>query len=94
MSIQTEYLVHGYIADRHREAQQRLPRRPRDSSRQEVRRTSPRSAGARSESAASWSRAIQPSVRSSSASTSPAVRSSPHRQIQELPWLRWCEAKD
>ena len=41
MSIYNEYLVRTYIADRHREAQQRLPRRHRDSSRQEVRRTRP-----------------------------------------------------
>ena len=39
MSIHNEYLVHTYIADRHREAQKRLPRRHRDSSRQEVQRT-------------------------------------------------------
>jgi hypothetical protein len=40
MSIHSEYLVHTYIADRHREAQQRLPSsRRRDTSRQEVRRT-------------------------------------------------------
>ena len=39
MSIHNEYLVYIYIADRHREAQQRLPRRRPDSSRQEVRRT-------------------------------------------------------
>ena len=44
--------------------------------------TSPRSGMPRSESAASWRPAIQPSVRSSSASTSAAVRSSP------ITWLR------
>lgn len=42
MSILNEYLVQAYIADRHREAlQQRLPRRHRDTSRQEVQRTKP-----------------------------------------------------
>lgn len=39
MSIYNEYLVHTYIVERHREAQQRLSRRPRDTSREEVRRT-------------------------------------------------------
>lgn len=43
MSIHTDYLVHTYIADRHR--------------------------------AANWNPAIQSSVRSSSAATSPAVSS-------------------
>lgn len=38
MSFHTEYLVRTYISDRHREAQQRLPSRGRDTSRQEVRR--------------------------------------------------------
>ena len=41
MNTHNEYLVRTYIADRHREAQRRLPRRHRDSSRQAVRRTRP-----------------------------------------------------
>ena len=38
MSFPTEYLITTYIADRHREAQQRLPGCGRDTSRQELKR--------------------------------------------------------
>ena len=38
MSHHNEYLVHTYITDLHREAQQTLPGRGRDTSRQKVRR--------------------------------------------------------
>ncbi len=38
MIFPAEHLIYTYISDRHREAQQRLPGRARDTSRQEVRR--------------------------------------------------------
>lgn len=41
MNIHNEYLVQAYIANRHREAVQRLSRRQRDTSRQEVQRAKP-----------------------------------------------------
>ena len=50
----------------------------------EVRRPRSCSRMPRSESAASCRPAIQPSVRSSSASTSAAVRSQPHHLVEEL----------
>lgn len=38
MNLHADYLVPTYISDRHREAQQRMPSRGRDTSRQEARR--------------------------------------------------------